>query len=93
MTAAVLSAFLMALVLLPLRTSLRYGNPARLLVGLVVSQFSARARALRRAALSDARYLERLHAVARLVRSGDCLAGRRGRAAGRRSRAMPRGLR
>ncbi|MFJ3906087.1 DUF4118 domain-containing protein [Streptomyces sp. NPDC090025] len=41
-----------------------------LFVGLAVSQLSARARVLRRAAVSDARHLERLHALARLLRSG-----------------------
>ncbi|MFD5327317.1 DUF4118 domain-containing protein [Streptomyces sp. NPDC127092] len=128
MAAALLAPFLMALVLLPLRTSLTHTNLALLLVvvvvavsalgnrfagalaalsaaawfdffhtepyqsfhiqdradvetavllllvGLAVSQLSARARVLRRVAVSDAEHLERVHAVSRLVRSGGCSA-------------------
>ncbi|MER7949739.1 DUF4118 domain-containing protein [Streptomyces sp. NPDC096079] len=128
MTAAVLAPFLMAVALLPLRTSLTHTNLALLfvvvvvavsalgkplagalaalsaaawfdffhtepyqsfhihdradaetavlllLVGLAVSQLAARARVLRRVAVSDAEHLERLHATSRLVRSGDCSA-------------------
>ncbi|MER7953098.1 DUF4118 domain-containing protein [Streptomyces sp. NPDC096079] len=41
-----------------------------LLVGLVVSQLAAHGRTMRRAAVSDATHLERLHGTARLARSG-----------------------
>ncbi|MEU2234737.1 DUF4118 domain-containing protein [Streptomyces vietnamensis] len=128
LAAAVLAPFLMALALLPLRTSLTHTNLALLLVvvvvavsalgnrfagglaalsavawfdffhtepyqsfhiqdradvetalllllvGLAVSQLSARARVLSRAAVSDARHLERMHDLSRLVRSGGCSA-------------------
>ncbi|MFB7591390.1 hypothetical protein [Streptomyces sp. NPDC056169] len=41
-----------------------------LVVGLIVSQLAARARTMKRVAVTDATHLERLHGTTRLARSG-----------------------